>query len=225
MSNGAEDVAHRFQEKYGKDDETVLEAALTYIDRQGDLGAWEDHLFSDAPEHLWALFNEDSKPVIQKLDDFAPEGYTDDDAAAAFVRALEDGDSEAQAAVIQILKVVSEQSRSCVGIEVSALASTTGWDTASQLSLLIQFINRSPLKDACINYLVEKANEETEPTPIEVSDTVLVPAPVPNSDDIWEHEFEGTVIGFWDDEGTPMFRVRDQEDDVFDVAQHRLTKV
>lgn len=56
----------------------------------------------DAPPNLWELFDEDSKPSIQKVDDYAPEGYTDDDAAAAFVVDLEDASVRAKKLSMQL---------------------------------------------------------------------------------------------------------------------------
>ncbi len=102
MSNGAEEIAEKFLKKYGRGKEDVLEAALSYINNQGSLEAWEEHLYMDAPPNLWELFDEDSKPSIQKVDDYAPEGYTDDDAAAAFVVDLEDASVRAKKLSMQL---------------------------------------------------------------------------------------------------------------------------
>ena len=115
MSNGAAAIAERFIEKYNSCGADVLEAALTYINNQGDLQAWEEHLNANAPTSLWELFNEDSRPSIQKVDDYAPEDYTDVDAAAAFVLDLEAGKPDAVEAATKILSFHREQARGCVG--------------------------------------------------------------------------------------------------------------
>lgn len=111
MSNGAEAIADAFRKKYGRGAEDVLEAALVYIDRQGSLEAWEEHLYMDAPPNLWELFDEDSKPSIQKVDDYAPKDYTDIDAAYDFVEDLERGTPDAVAAATKILAFHSEQAK------------------------------------------------------------------------------------------------------------------
>lgn len=111
MSNGAAEIAEEFRKKYGRSAEDVLEVALTYIDRQDSLAAWEDHLDGslsqslndDVPQNLWGLFDDDLRPSIQKVDDYAPDGYTDADAAVAFVEDLEDGKPDAVAAATTIL--------------------------------------------------------------------------------------------------------------------------
>lgn len=223
MSNGAEDIAVRFRKKYGRSAEDVLDAALVYIDRQGSLEAWEEHLNADAPENLWALFNEESRPSIQKVDDYAPEGYTDADAAEAFVEDLEAGKPDAVEAATKILAFHSEQSRGCVGLTIGSLAAETKWSTKTQLEMLIHFINKSPWKDACMEFLEKQAKEEKVSPPPKRGDTVHVPAP-DRTDDAWKHAFTGTVLGFRETPpGSPkLLIVRDMDDDCFDVEADRV---
>lgn len=223
MSNGAEAIADKFRKKYGRNAEDVLEAALTYINHQGSLEAWEEHLNMGAPANLWALFDAGSRPSIQKVDDYAPEGYTDADAAEAFVTDLEVGKPDAVEAAIEILTFHSEQSRGCVGLTLGSLAAETGWSTKSQLELLIHFINKSPCKDACMEFLAKQAKDEKVSPPPKRGDTVHVPEP-DSTRDAWTAAFTGTVIGF---RATPpggglVLIVGDATGDCFDIDAYRV---
>ncbi len=51
---------------------------------------------SDAEKRIpWELFDSSGEPQIQLVDEEGPEGASDDDAAIAFVSALERGDPKA----------------------------------------------------------------------------------------------------------------------------------
>lgn len=100
----AASIIAEFVEAQGWNDETVRELLTEYIDNQQSPEALHDFLSERcAPQDEkastpWALFIDDSSPAIQRIDEEAEAGQTDDDAAISFVKALERGDREALAA-------------------------------------------------------------------------------------------------------------------------------
>lgn len=223
----AESAAHDFQVKEGMSDSEMLEIALDYIGNQKSSEAWESHLEESRPTNgKWGLFNEDTIPIIQRVDDESPDEYEDADAMADFVQDLQKGKPAAVEAAGKILKYQRrEQSRGSVGLELFPLAQAMGWSNKTQLDLLVEFLGGSILNDECIEFLQKQAETERNLTPLEAGDEVDVPEPVTSFEE-WKHSFTGTVVRVWTtpQSNVDMVTVRDQEECEFDVEASRVER-